>query len=56
MATKTVTYVPTPQGTLNESDNRLYLQRELSGISQSIKSLVAEVERINARLASHGIP
>ena len=50
------TYVPRPQPTLGGGDNRLYLQQELANISQSIKTLVAEVEKINARLTAYGVP
>lgn len=56
MALKPVTYVPRPQGTLNPNDQRLYLQQELASISQSIKTVIAEIEKINARLAAYGVP
>lgn len=51
---KPVTYVPRPMGTL-ESGVQKYLQAELASISQSIKTLVAEVNRISAVLTAHGL-
>jgi uncharacterized small protein (DUF1192 family) len=41
-------------GTLDANQQK-YLQAELAGISQSIKALVAEIERINAVLTAHGL-
>lgn len=51
---KPVTYVPRPMGTIDGGDTR-YLQAELASISQSIKTLVAEVNRIAAVLTAHGL-
>jgi hypothetical protein len=54
MATSnTVTYVPRPQPTLG--GDALYLQQELALISQSIKSVVREIQELKALLAAHGI-
>ena len=55
MATKIVTYSPRPSPTLGAGD-RLYLQQELANISQSIKTIVVEIEKIRERMAAHGIP
>lgn len=54
MTAKTpVAYVPRPQPTLGS--DQLYLQQELANISQSIKTIIASIKDINARLAAHGI-
>jgi hypothetical protein len=55
MASKAVTYVPRPMGTLDANQQK-YLQAEFASISQSIKSIIAEIEKINARLAAYGVP
>lgn len=52
---KPVTYVPRPMGTLSDDGGQKYLQAELASISQSIKTIVAEINRINAVLTAHGI-
>lgn len=49
----TVTYVPRPMPTLGGDTQ--YLQQELATISQSIKTIVAEIAKINAILAAHGL-
>lgn len=54
MATKAVTYVPRTMPTL-DGGTQSYLQQELASISQSIKTIVAEISRINAVLVAHGI-
>lgn len=54
MAQKTVTYVPRQMPTLAGGDTN-YLQQELASISQSIKTVVAEIAKINAILARHGL-
>lgn len=53
MASKTVTYVPRPMPTLG--GDALYLQQELALVSQSIKTVVREIEAIKALLIAHGI-
>ncbi|MCP1937401.1 hypothetical protein J2R95_003196 [Bradyrhizobium japonicum] len=55
MTTKIPTYVPKPMGTIGDDGGRKYLQQELASVSQSIKSIIAEIERINAVLVAHGI-
>ncbi|MHC2284420.1 hypothetical protein [Bradyrhizobium barranii] len=54
MTTKIPTYVPRPMGTIDANSPK-YLQTELASVSQSIKSIIAEIERINAVLIAHGI-
>lgn len=54
MANKPVTYVPRTMPTLSGGDTQ-YLQQELASISQSIKTITAELTRINAILAAHGL-
>jgi hypothetical protein len=49
----TVTYVPRPQPTLG--GDALFLQQELAAISQSIKTIVREIEQLKALLAANGI-
>lgn len=49
----TVTYVPRPQPTLG--GDALFLQQELASISQSIKTIVREIEDLKALLAANGI-
>lgn len=49
----TVTYVPRPMPTLG--GDQLFLQQELAAISQSIKTLVREIEELKALLTAHGI-
>lgn len=49
----TVTYVPRPQPTLG--GDQLFLQQELAAISQSIKTIVREIETLKALLTAHGI-
>jgi hypothetical protein len=49
----TVTYVPRPMPTLG--GDALYLREELANISQSIKTIVREIESIKALLVAHGI-
>jgi hypothetical protein len=53
MATKAVTYVPRPMPTLG--GDQQYLQLELASISQSIKTIVAEISAIRAILTAHGL-
>lgn len=55
MTTKLPTYVPKPMGTIGDEGGRKYLQQELAAASQSIKAIVAEINRINAVLIAHGI-
>lgn len=50
MATNTVTYVPRPMPTLG--GDAVFLQQELMAVSQSIKTVVREIEQIKARLAT----
>jgi hypothetical protein len=52
--TKAVTYVPRPMGTLDGGSEK-YLQAELASISQSVKTIIAELVKINTILASHGL-
>jgi hypothetical protein len=52
--TKAPTYVPRPMGTLDGGGQK-YLQAELASISQSIKSIIVELEQIKAVLTAHGI-
>lgn len=54
MTTRIPTYVPRPMGTLDANPQK-YLQAELASVSQSIKTIIAEIERINAVLVAHGI-
>lgn len=54
MATKIPTYVPRQMGTLDDSGQK-YLQAELAAISQSIKTIINEINRINAVLTAHGL-
>jgi hypothetical protein len=54
MATKIPTYVPRPMGTI-DANSQKYLQAELASISQSIKSIIAELEQIKAILTAHGL-
>ena len=54
MTTKIPTYVPRPMGTIDANSPK-YMQAELASISQSIKSIIAEIERINAVLTAHGL-
>jgi hypothetical protein len=51
--TSMVTYVPRPMPTLG--NNQSYLQQELASISQSLKTAVAEIVKIKAILAAHGL-
>jgi hypothetical protein len=53
--TRIPTYVPRPMGTIDGGVSTKYLQAELASISQSIKSIVAEIDRINTVLVAHGI-
>jgi hypothetical protein len=41
-------------GTLDANPQK-YLQAELASVSQSVKTIIAEIERINAVLVAHGI-
>jgi hypothetical protein len=50
----TVTYVPRPMPTLG--GDAIFLQQELASISQSIKTIVRELEELKARLSAAGIP
>jgi hypothetical protein len=50
----TVTYVPRPQPTLG--GDAIFLQQELAAISQSIKTIVRELEELKTRLTAAGIP
>lgn len=50
MANNTVTYVPRPMPTLG--GDALFLQQELAAISQSIKTIVREIEDIKARVVA----
>jgi hypothetical protein len=52
--TKAPTYVPRPMGTI-EANSPKYLQAELASISQSIKTIIVELEQIKAVLVAHGI-
>jgi hypothetical protein len=54
MAQRTVTYVPRPMGTLDDNPQK-YLQAELASISQSVKTIIAEITKINAILTAHGL-
>jgi len=54
MAQQTVTYVPRPMPTLG-GGNTVYLQQELASISQSIKTIIAEITKINAILARNNL-
>jgi hypothetical protein len=54
MAQRTVTYVPRTMPTIQGGDTN-YLQQELASISQSIKTIVAEITKINAILTAHGL-
>ncbi|MGM5019198.1 hypothetical protein [Tardiphaga sp. 367_B4_N1_1] len=54
MANKAVTYVPRPMPTLDKGSEQ-YLQLELASISQSIKTIIAEIAKVEALLAAHGI-
>jgi hypothetical protein len=49
----TVTYVPRPMPTLG--GDAIFLQQELAAISQSIKTIVREIEELKALLVAHGI-
>jgi hypothetical protein len=51
--TKAVTYVPRPMPTLG--GDQKYLQAELAAISQSIKTIIAEIVSIKTILAAHGL-
>jgi hypothetical protein len=41
-------------GTLDDNGQK-YLQAELASISQSIKTIIAEIAKVEALLAAHGI-
>lgn len=53
-AIKPPTYVPRPMGTIDGGSDK-YLQAELANISQSIKSIISELSRINSVLVAHGL-
>jgi hypothetical protein len=53
MANKAPTYVPRPMPTLGGDTQ--YLQLELASISQSIKSIIADLEKVKAILTAHGL-
>ncbi|WP_368508082.1 hypothetical protein [Bradyrhizobium lupini] len=38
-----------------EDDGKKYLQAELASVSQSVKTIVAELAKINDILARHGL-
>lgn len=51
---KPVTYVPRPMPTL-DGGTQLYLQQELASVSQSIKTITAQLAVIVSILNSHGL-